>query len=106
MSDSNFILMHRNGEQKSTRDRSLISSLLNELDGKDLEHPDVSVTTKDGWTLTIMPGWKVIIENVEDIEVKAQHIFLESREAVIEKINLLIDNNMHQLQSAAWFAGY
>jgi hypothetical protein len=60
-----FVITHRDGAMAADPPLASIDDLLNELDGIDPEHPDVSLSHESGWTLSAFPSGQLLYENVE-----------------------------------------
>lgn len=60
-----FHVRHVSGAMSVGGDASL-PALLDELSEADSDHPDVAVENENGLSLSVVAGWRLIIENVEE----------------------------------------
>jgi hypothetical protein len=100
-----YTITHTSGAMEEQPPRDSIAALLDELDGADGEHPDVSVSHESGWTLSVFPSGRVIWENIEEDD-EARHVFLHDRSEIEQLLYAVADGRVDVVDSAAWSPGY
>jgi hypothetical protein len=71
-----FQVTHRFGGDDPDPPVSALGSLLDEVDEDptDKGHVGGSVVHESGWAIGLYPGWSVILENVEELDIKPRHV--------------------------------
>lgn len=82
-----------------------LASALNELSQNDQEHPDCSLNTEEGWSLSVFESGLVVFENIETGE-GPKHMHAVPRNVALELWQLLQANEMSLLQQKPWGEGY
>lgn len=99
-----FTVTHRSGAMQLESDPSVIDLLLAELDIDDPEHPDVSVTHENGWTLSAFNSGLLVWENVES--GPAMHMTNLSRSEVKRLFLTLAIGDVSTVNMEEWLEGY
>ena len=100
-----FIVTHRSGAMETSDDPGAIRSLLAELDDSDPEHPDVSVSTEEGWTLSAFASGLVVFENVETGSAPRHKKNLDAK-LVLSLMTMLAQGDLDDLEGQDWLPGY
>ncbi len=99
-------LTHRHGEMEDYAPEK-IAALIAELEvDDDHEHPDVSVSHEDGWTLSAFPGGLVVWENVEDGAAGPRHLRDVPAEQLASMFVLCAEGRREVIDSLPWLEGY
>ena len=94
----------RMGATVDAPDLAAMRELLCSLEGKDEEHPDVSLTHGSGWTLSVHAGGLVVWENIETDE-GAMHTHV-SLERALAMWQLLAQGRVDEVGALGWLPGY
>ena len=99
-----FIVMHRMGNQERDPDVATLADLIAELDADDPEHPDVAISTPEGWTLSAMQGGDVYWENVEDDADDAVVRFMRElpRVRTLELFRAVARGDIGEVEAQPW----
>ena len=101
-----FILTDLMGDMSESDDPRDIEALLQQLDGTDAEHTDVSVSTADGWTISAYRSGNVVYGNVEARPPASRHIKGLPREEIGRLMRLLAAGDLAALEREPWEPGY
>jgi hypothetical protein len=80
--------------------------ILRELTTSDPEHPDVWLSTEDGWSISINEDRRAVFENVEDTEGTPRHMLGVDDDGAMHLWSLLIAGDLAALERLDWQAGY
>ena len=99
-----FIVMHRMGNHERDPDVGTLPDLIAELDSDDAEHPDVAISTAEGWTLSAMQGGDVYWENIEDDPDDAVVRYMRElpRERTLELFRAVARGDLGEVESQPW----
>ena len=99
-----FIVTHRMGNQERDPDVATSRNLVAELDSDDAEHPDVAISTAEGWTLSAMQGGDVYWENIEDDADGAVVRYMRelSRERALELFRAVARGDLGEVEAQPW----
>lgn len=101
---SYFVSTRWGGDQREpTPDQ--MREVLTELDTKDIEHPDVSLTHESEWSLGAFPGGLLTWENVE-ADDGPRHMNDVARARVLELWVKLSEGRIAEIDSEPWLPGY
>ena len=96
----------RQGVSHRSVDADLIDRVVAELDDPiDDEHPDVSVQTEDGWSLSAYQSGLIVWENVEG-EGAPRHRTRVSRAEVAALFRHVVRGELEVVEAEAWLPGY
>jgi hypothetical protein len=99
------VIAHRPGDMEDYAPEK-IPQLVAELDAyADGEHPDISVSHANGWTLSAFPSGLVVWESVED-DTEPRHLRNVSREQLVDLLLLCGQGEHDQLKGLPWHKGY
>lgn len=98
-------LTKRWGETINDPQHNDLVAALNELVKKDPEHPDCSISTEDGWSLSVFEEGLVVFENIETGE-GPWHMRDVPQSVVLDLWQLLQSNELLVLKQRQWLAGY
>ncbi len=102
-----FVIRHTSGATESNPPLDALDSLLAEVNGRDPEHPDVSVSHESGWTISVFTRGRVIWENVEeDRDVGARHLDGMAISEIKSLLAALAQGRVHEVESYPWIPGY
>lgn len=96
---------HLTGESETDYDLSKLSDLLDELNGADNEHTDVSLTHESEWALSAFKSGLIIWENVAG-EGEPKHMKKIGKDKVISLWTLLADGKVSEIEEENWLSGY
>ena len=96
-----FSITHRNGAVEADPPFEAIDALLDELDGIDDEHPDVSVSHDSGWDISAFASGRLIFENIEDLDQRPRQIVVDRRVAR-DLLLVLAAGDLRSLEAEAW----
>ena len=100
-----FIITHRSGAMETSDDLEDLRPLLAELDDSDPEHPDVSLSTEDGWTLSVFASGLVVFQNVETGSAPRHRRDLDSK-GVLAMMKTLARGQVEKIEADDWLPGY
>lgn len=99
-----FTVTHINGAMEEGTDEAL-PRLLEELAEADREHTDVSVQHESGWTLSVFPSRRVVLENVEEDE-EPRSTRMTSDDECLRAMSAVASGALDELDHATWEEGY
>jgi hypothetical protein len=95
----NIYLSKRMGKSRENPALSDIELALDELlNSNDQEHNSISLSNEDGYYLEIYAGGKVILENLENAEVKQLQSRVLKKEIIRDFIKTFISGNISKLK--------
>lgn len=103
-----FTITHVNGAMEEGSDDAL-PRLLEELATADREHTDVSVQHESGWTLSVFPSRRVVLENIEEDEEEDEgprSTQMASDEECLRAMRTVASGALDDLDYAEWEEGY
>jgi hypothetical protein len=104
-----FYVRHRYGGNDRDPPFESFGALLDEVDEdpSDQEHFSVSVVHESDWALSVYPGWRVIYENVEDLDLEPRHLEAGSdRTYVLRLMRAAAEGDGQTLDAQTWIPGY
>jgi hypothetical protein len=90
------------GEDDPTVDQMLAA--LSELDARDREHPDASLTHESGWCLSAFESGLLVWENLAGGEPR--HMNIVPRDRVLQLWLALSRGDVPSIEKEAWLPGY
>ena len=99
-----FHVRHRCGRCDANPPVEAFASLHDELEGEDIEHPDIAVEHETAWSLTAFADGLLIWENVEEGDPRQMRA--ASREDVLRLWRLLAAGDIDAVSSEPWREGY
>jgi hypothetical protein len=104
-----FHVTHRFGGDEPDPPVAALGSLLDEVDEDptDKEHVGVSVVHESGWAIGVYPGWRVILENVEELDVVPRHVDIgHGRDEALRLMRAAAAGDLSTLNRVPWRPGY
>lgn len=104
-----FFVSHRMGGDDQDPPLDSLEQLLDELDEDphDGEHRNVAVIHESDWCLGVYPGWKLILENLEDLETSPRHLVVgRDRQYVLSLMHAAAQGDLELLERQPWRSGY
>ncbi|MGV3661957.1 MAG: hypothetical protein ACO1TE_17365 [Prosthecobacter sp.] len=101
-----FYAIERWGESEDLPSEERMRGLLATLDIPDPEHPDVSLSHEDGWTLSFHEGGLAVWENVENLDLEPRHMSDVSREDALRWWLMLSKGDMESIERLPWKQGH
>ena len=84
-----------------------IPALLDSLQGADVEHPDVSVQTEEGISVSVFADGLAVIEDVESGELEPHWATFARRADILAVVAAVTEGETSRAMSLApWRAGY
>jgi hypothetical protein len=99
-----FTVTHINGAMEPGEE-AMLPQLLEELAHADREHTDVSVQHESGWTLSIFPSRRVVLENVESDEMPRSAQMATDGDC-LRAMGAVASGSLNELNYATWQEGY
>lgn len=100
-----FSVTHDDGSMEQPGDTAGFAALLDELDGATAEHGDVAVGHESGWTLTVLPGRRLMWEDVGDGD-EPRHLDGVSRDEILELMTFVASGDRDAVESRPWVPRY
>lgn len=103
-----FTVTHVNGTMEQGTDGAL-PGLLAELAAVDREHTDVAVQHESGWTLSVFPSRRIVLENIGEDEEEGERprsTQMPSDEECLRAMRTVASGALDDLDYAAWEVGY
>lgn len=106
-----FYITHTDGSGSDSEDVAKLYELYDELKTADIEHAEVSVSTKDGWYLSAFQSGRIILGNVHTesqigAKLGARHMESFPKERVVELWQKLSSGELDLLDREPWKPGY